>query len=80
MLALLEVDCQAWRLFLDAGGEFLHYVCYIVRYGGASIEAHLQAYHLQHVKGPARFFSGTHAVSAMIALARKHPFSALFRA
>ena len=43
----------------------MHYACYIVR---------LQAYHSQHVKGPARFFSGTHAVSAMIALARKHLF------
>jgi hypothetical protein len=40
MLALLEVDCQAWRLLLDAGGEFVHYVCDVVRHGGASIEAY----------------------------------------
>jgi hypothetical protein len=40
MLALLQVNCQAWRFLLDTGGRVLHFVCYIVRYGGASIEAH----------------------------------------
>jgi hypothetical protein len=38
MLTLLQVDCQAWRLLLDAGGRVLHHVCYI-SYGSPIFKA-----------------------------------------
>jgi hypothetical protein len=57
MLALLQVDCQARRLLLDAGGRVLHHVCYI-SYGSPIFKA------VQQKRCTALYFQRVHPVIA----------------